>query len=119
MKLQLMQILDRGVPLKERLWIKVLASTDLNYYLVFDSEHLSPVGISTDPKHIFWFPKVRVNPGDNIILMTAPGVNSTKVSLGITNRYFYWGLKNTIWDDRKSCAVLIEINTWETTRFQQ
>lgn len=118
MKLQLIQIADRGIPNKERLWIKVLASTYLNYYIVFDSEYLSPAGISTSPKHIFWFPNVLVNAGDNIILTTGQGVNSTETEAsGIKNHFFYWELKNTIWNEKKSCAVLIEINTWETTKF--
>ena len=121
MKLKLIQICDRGIPNKERLWIKVVAPTYLDYYIVFDSSYSSPIAISTVPKYSFWFPHISVYPGDNIVLQTGSGIYSSKKDdiSGTTTHCFYWGLGSVIWQDKNSCAVLIEINNWETTSYTQ
>lgn len=119
MKLQIMQIVDRGVPNKERLWVRVLADTNLHFYIVFDTVYLSPSGISSSQKHAFWFPSKSVKAGDNIILCTGSGVQSQAPNAnGGTDHFFYWGLSNTIWNKIGDCAVLFEVNTWVTTKYE-
>ena len=34
---------------------------------------------------------------------------------GGTDYFFYWGLKNTLWAPPNSCAVLLEIENWQTS----
>lgn len=119
MKLQIMQIVDRGVANKERLWIRVLADTNLQFYIVFNTVYTSPNAISSSQKHAFWFPPTPVKAGDNVVLVTGLGTqNRASNSSGGTDHFFYWRLPNTIWNQMGDCAVLFEVNTWVTTKYE-
>jgi hypothetical protein len=119
MKLQIMEIIDRGVANKERLWMRVLADTNLQFYIVFDTVYTSANAISSSQKHAFWFPPTPVKAGDNVILVTGPGTRSqTLNSSGGTDHFFHWGFPNTIWNQKEDCAVLFEVNTWVTTKYE-
>ena len=41
MKIKIQKIIDSGIHNKERLWLKVLEDTNLEYYIVFDTIYIS------------------------------------------------------------------------------
>ncbi len=116
MRLKIIQIMDRGVPGKECLHIAVQLPVDLHFYAVFDTARIGGGLISQFPAHTYWFQQQAVQPGDNVILYTGPGPHSfNKRADGGTNYFFYWGLDSTIWHEPSSCAVVLEVNKWETS----
>jgi hypothetical protein len=115
MKLKISGIFARGVPYQERLQITVLANTSLNYYVVFDTVYIGNT-VSAAPKHVLWFNEYWVKAGDIVVLYTSPGkFSAEKRPDGGTNHFLYWGHQNTLWNHPDGCAVLLEINTWETS----
>lgn len=119
MKLEIIKIIDRGIADKERLWLRVLADTDLTYNIVFDTTYTSENSISNVQRHAHWFKPRKVITGDYVILYTKKGTDSSsKNNDGSTNHFLYWGLDNTIWNKEGDCAVVFEVNTWKTTVFE-
>jgi hypothetical protein len=116
MRLKIVQIWDRGVANKERLDLLVIAPANLNYYSINDTVRMANGNIVAVPKRSYWFTAAQVNPGDHVILYTGPGTNRTVIRTdGRTNHFFFWGLPSTIWHGTDSCAVLIEMASWETS----
>jgi hypothetical protein len=119
MKLAIVRIADRSVPNKERLHLKALSDTNLSFFAVLATVYSSPTAISTLPRYVFWFKSKPVKAGDNIILCTAEGTPSEEKNAdGTTTYFFYWGLKNTIWNKTGECAVIFEINSWQTSPYE-
>ncbi len=116
MKLGIIQIENRGVPGKECLYVAVRAAANLSFYVVFDSWRIGEGLISLFPRHTYWFQPQEVGAGDSVMLFTGPGMNSfVKREDGSAVYLFYWGLQGTIWDESSSCAVLLEVNQWQTS----
>lgn len=116
MKLKIIAITDRGVPYKERLHLSALAQANLSFYAVISTTRISPTAISTAAQHFHWWNAYLVNPGDNIILYTCPGEPTARSRPdGGKNHFFYWGLPNVIWKDPNACAVVLELQNWETS----
>lgn len=116
MKLKIVRIADRGVANKERIHLSVLADTNLTYYAVFDTERTAEGGIVATPKHVHWFTDTPVKAGDHVILYTGPGTKTVeKRPDGMTNYFFRWGRKNTLWNQPSDCAALLEISSWSTS----
>jgi hypothetical protein len=116
MRLQIVTIADRGIPGQERLHLNVLAPTNLSSYVVLNTMKISPTMVSTAPTHFHWWGSYGVNAGDSVILYTGFGNHVVNVRPdGGKNHFFYWGLPNTIWADRNSCAVVFELANWETS----
>lgn len=119
MRLQIIKIIDRGVEHQERLWLRVLADTDLSYYIVFDTTYTSENSISNIQRHAHWFMPKKVKAGDYVILYTKQGNPSeSKNNDGSTNHFIYWGMDRTIWNKSNDCAVLFEVNNWQTSSFE-
>ena len=117
MKLEIIQILDKGVENKERLYLRVLADTDLSYYIVFDTTYTSENTISNIQRHAYWFKPRKVKAGDYVILYTRAGNTSTRQNKdGSTNHFLFWGIDRTIWNKDDDCAVLFEVNSWMTKK---
>lgn len=116
MKIQIVRIIDRGVVNKERLHLRVLAETNLNFYVVFNAVYTNPNAISNNPKNVYWFPSTIVKPGDQVVLYSGFGQNKSEIAPnGTTNHFFYWGQKNTLWNKYGDCAVLFEVAFWQTS----
>jgi hypothetical protein len=117
MRISIVQIVERGVPNKERLHLSVQAACNLSHYVVFDTERTADgTQILPIPKHVFWFEPCDVMPGDWVILYTKGGTPSRAVrSDGHTNFFFYWDQANVLWNIHGSCAVLLELNDWITS----
>jgi hypothetical protein len=116
MKLQIIKIIDRGIPHQERIWFRVLGEIDLSYFIVFDTTYLTPNSISNIQRHAYWFAPKQVKSGDYVILYTGLGTpTESKNNDGSTNHFLYWGIDKTIWNKSGDCAVLFELNSWETS----
>jgi hypothetical protein len=114
MNLKIESILDRGIPGKERLWMKAASSIDLGFYVVFSSR-FEGSGVSSRPKHVHWWENYPVKAGDWVILYTGPGEHKTSQRRdGGANHFFHWGYSDAIWREPNSCAVLLELAGWET-----
>jgi len=116
MKVEIINILDRGIEQQERLMLRVLGDTDLSHYVIFDTVYISGNSISSSPKNVYWFAPKKVKTGDYIILYAGTGTPTQSLNAdGTTNYLIYWGLNKTIWNNKEDCAVVLEINTWNTT----
>ncbi len=116
MKLDIIQIADRGVASKERLHLRVLEDADLVYYIIFDTVYSSASTISNSQKDAFWFKPKKVKSGDHVIIYSGTGTNTeSKNADGTTNHFYFWGKQKTMWNEVGDCAVLFEINTWKTS----
>jgi hypothetical protein len=116
MRLKIVTIADRGIPGRERLHLNVLVPANLSFYVVIGTTKISPTLVSTSPKHFHWWNAYGVNAGDSVILYTGSGNHTVNIRPdGGKNHFFYWGLPNVIWADLNSCAVLFELENWETS----
>ncbi len=119
MRLQIVQILDRGVANKERILLRASAVTSLYVYVVLNTWYITPQTISKLPRNVFWFPNQLLKPGDSVVLFSGSGVPSESVNQdGTTTYLFYWGFANTIWNKTGDCAVLLELNDWVTSPYE-
>jgi hypothetical protein len=119
MKLNIRSFADTGDFEKERMSLKVLANTNIGAYAVL----FEPSNIDGDPtsgrKTAYWFPDLDVEAGDMIILYTKDGERRTKeLATGHTAHFFYWGLKNPIWNTRKGGCVLLSVDEWQWKQAQ-
>ena len=118
MKLEIVDVIDRGVPGKERLWLKANAATNLQYYIVFDTTYTSENSISNIQRHAHWFVPKPVSAGDYVVLYTGKGTKSeTKNTDGTTTHFLFWGIDRTIWNVNGDCAVLFEVSNWMTSKY--
>jgi len=113
MRLQIVRIADRGVPNQERLHLSVQQEATLSYYVVLLSRYLQATAVANSSLSAFWFPTVQVRPGDQIVLFTGSGQPNSRVeSNGSTTHFYYWGFKNTVFNDPSSCVVVVEGVGW-------
>ena len=117
MRLKVITIADRGVPNKERLHLSALVDANLVNYAIFDTVRMGDGSvIASIPRHAYWFTPSLVRAGDNVVVYTGPGVATKNARAnGGTDYFFFWGLKQTIWSDPKSCAVVLEVADWATS----
>ena len=114
MNVEIREIKGHGDADEERLVLTVLREDDVGYYVVFDTTIAANGGVSNQPRHTYWFPDKRVDAGDLVVLYTKPGTPKEKpTQTGSTTHFFYWGLKETIWERPGGCAVLMRARTWE------
>jgi hypothetical protein len=115
MKLQPVEISDRGVANKERLWLKVLVNTNLKFFMAFVAVRLPNKLVSRETRGAYWFADKEVRAGDQVILYTAKGTPSQMVNPdGSTTHFLFWGSESTLWNAPTDCALLIEIEEWNT-----
>lgn len=119
MKMQIVRIADRGIANMERLHLRVLADTSLEFFVVFDTTYTSSDKISNLQRHAYWFRSKPVKAGDNVILYTRMGTPSEdRKADGTTTHFLFWGLDHTIWNKVGDCAVLFEVNSWATSAYE-
>ena len=118
MNFNIVDIMDRGIPNKERLVLKALVNFNLSYCLILNSRYISSSRISNSPKGSFWFSPKDVKAGDLVIVYSGVGVSSeVKNQDGSTSHFFYWGSSSTLWNDPNDCAVIFDVQTWQTTKY--
>lgn len=120
MNATIVKIFDRGIVNKECLAIKISANTDLKYFLVLSTKYATPESLNPKPVATFWFGPKLVKTGDFIFLYTGTGNASQSLSKdGLsTNYFFYWNQPKTLWNNTGDCAVLFEVNSWETSKYE-
>ena len=119
MKLQLIGIVHRGSPNRERIHLRVVANTDLKYFVILHTMYTSPQAISSAAKHTFWFPPTPVTAGDEVILFTGSGTGRVEAgSTGGMRHIYYWGLPNVFFGTTGECAVVFELNTWQSSPYE-
>jgi hypothetical protein len=118
MKLAILTIAERGIPNKERLHLRVLADTNLSYYVVFVSSYTPSGLVATPPRFTYWFNSFAVKAGDSVVLYSCAGqATSSRRSDGGSDHFFHWGLPATIWNQVSDCAVLAELTDWQTSPY--
>ena len=119
MKIKIEKILERATAEAERLWLKVLSDTDLQYYIVFGTTYTSQNQIYRIQRHAYWFAPKPVTSGDNVFLYSKKGKAKTKENKdGTKTHIIYWGLDQTVWNNEGDCAVVFEVNNWQTSKYE-
>jgi hypothetical protein len=117
MRLQLLGVVDRGQPNKERLHLRAFAAIDLSSFVVCISRKSGVSLVRSGPLSAFWFPTTHVASGDHVVLFSGGGANTSRLNPdGSTSHFFYWGLTSTVWNAPEDCAVVFEAGSWETTQ---
>lgn len=119
MKIEIVNIADRGVANQERLHLRVVEPTNLGSHLVMSSIWVTPTTVANGNKAVFWFPPQQVNAHDEIVLYTRAGDNYVGSATGLigaiaeAKTYFYfWGQQTTIWNSPDACALLFDVASW-------
>lgn len=113
MTLILRSVADAGVVGKERLIMKATDDHDVGDYAVFQVNVGADGGLSTKTLHSFWFPYKLVKKDDLVVLYTKAGQPKEKLlENGQTAHFYYWGLKDVIWNDARRSAVLLHAPYW-------
>ena len=119
MKVSIVKIIDRGVPEKERLHLRVLNDTNLTYYVVLATSYITPASISAGWKGAYWFHPRAVKSGDSVVLYSRAGkASETKNKDGTTTHFLFWGAKTPLWNVTGKCAVVMEVSGWLTSPFE-
>jgi ABC-type nitrate/sulfonate/bicarbonate transport system permease component len=117
MRLQFITIANKGIPNQERIHLRVVSDANLSYYVVILSI-LAPGNLQSvyaGMRVAFWFPTHIVRTGDNVVLYTGQGTQTSNArSDGGTDHFFYWGLNSTMFNTPSACAVVMESSGWQT-----
>lgn len=116
MEIEIITVLDFGDHSTERVELKVNENCNLEYYMIADTTYKEEK-ISDKLRHVYWFPIGKAEAGDKVTIYTKPGTNSFRSINSGKNKhyYFYWGLKNYVWNDTGDTAVLIHLKEWKST----
>jgi hypothetical protein len=115
---RIVKIIERGIVNQERLWLKVVANTDLKYFIVFNTTYTSTNSISNLQRHAYWFKPKEVKARDYVVLYTRQGMHSEQANKdGTTTHFLFWGLDKTVWNNTGDCAVRFEVNSWQTSKY--
>jgi len=117
MKVNLLDVYDRGALDKERIHFKALVDIDLAFFIVLDStiNLLSPGSIQAGNKGCFWFTSYKVKAGENVVLYSRNGVHSSETRKdGSVFHFFFRGLAQPVYSPIMGRAVIFEVNGWGT-----
>lgn len=115
MLIDLVDIKGRGNASKE--FVHLLANSDckLGYFILADTTYVSPGVVSNRLRHQFWWPTSDIaRKSDHIFVFTGIGSNSVVTNNGVTSRYYYWNLKEPVWNDSGDTAILFQLQDWQT-----
>lgn len=116
MKIEIVQVIDYGSHNSERVILRVLENCNLHFYILTDTSFTDATHISNKLRHMHWFSNQEVNQGDEVILYTKSGTNtSIPINGGARRHTVYWGLGNSVWNNTGDAAILFEVNRWGTT----
>lgn len=109
-------ILERGIPNKERVHLKFAMRTFLSYYTVFLNHVAANNMVASGHLSAYWFPSIEIQPGDEVLLYSCGGTPSSAPGPdGGTVYKFYWGFPQTLWHEPRNVVVLAELTGWETS----
>lgn len=114
MDLSIKYIRDAGNNKLERIVLKVREDCNVGDFMIMDTTYDGD-HISNKLRHTYWFPDKAVKKGDLVILYSKEGKISEKINPSEnTSHFFYWNLKETVWNKDEDCAVLFSISEYET-----
>lgn len=114
MDMSIKYIRDAGNEKLERIVLKVCEDCNVGDFLIMDTTYAGD-HISNKLRHTYWFPDKEVKEGDLVVLYSKEGTISEKKNpSGHTSHFFYWNLKETVWNKDEDCAVLFSISEYET-----
>ena len=117
MKVELVEIADRGVLDKERVRLRVLEDANMTNYAIFDSRYSSPSSIQNGQKACYWCPPTMVKAGANVVIYTRAGNPNTETAPdGTISHFMFRNQPSPLYSDPASCAVLFEILHWQTSK---
>lgn len=120
MKIKIRGVVDFKKQPSEKIVLDVLENCDIGEYLIFDTTYTKDGKISNKLRHSYWFPDQIVKKGDIIVLYTKEGSNTSTINANGTRNYFYyWNLKNSVWNDEGDCALLMHIDKWTHKKANQ
>lgn len=112
-ELQLIGVLDPGVPGKERIVLKVEQKIDIGWYAIVVAIRGQPSGHSTPMRdNMYWIGSGSVEPNDWFFLYTGSGTQTTIPADGVHGKLFieFWGRPQTIFHDSLLIPVLWRLN---------
>lgn len=122
MKVTWVGIYDRGNLANERVHFRANVDIQLNYFVVLDTILLQQPAflvegrIQSANRNCYWFGQFEVKAGQNVVLYTRLGSQSTETRTdGQVYHFFFRGLPQPLYQLPLSCAVVMEINNWQTT----
>jgi len=119
MKLEIVEIQNRGVYEEERVILKVLRNTDLSYHFLLHTKYTDGgEKIIINPVlHTKWFASKTLKANDLVVLYSKSGTYSSKVNDdGSTSHFYYWDLPEAIYKTPDDCVVGLELDTWYTSK---
>jgi hypothetical protein len=119
-KVKILEIHNDGGAAEEYIDLKVTEACDLKFYLVGDTTYNGEKTVSNKLRHTFWFTPQAAVKGDFVRLYTRPqrsgDVDSWQNGSKTTTYVFYWGLATAVWNNTGDCALLYELNAWDTKK---
>ena len=115
MRLKLVSFGDAGNLTDERIGFRVLQSCNLKFFVVYHTS-VSDNGFYNRPKHVFWFYPKDVDAGDEVVLYTKEGIDSTEEKGDHKVHFIYWKLTEPI-VNKGDCIVLSEVQDWSVSSF--
>ena len=113
MNIQVISIAARGNRNIEQVQLSVIKDTNLSFYVALLTDHIEANSVRNGNLRAYWFPPQAVRAGDQVILLTCPGTNTSRQQANGSTTYFcYWGLPETVLTNPTSSVVLIEASTW-------
>ncbi len=116
MSLEIVNVVDRGLPTAEHVHLSVTAGCSLEFFMVADTSYASPGMVSNKLRHHFWFPETKVDAGDQVVLMTGKGTNQVLQRNGYRTFFFYWQLDKPVWNNNGDTAIVFSLNGWASKR---
>ena len=114
MNLELRSIAAKGDIRNERLTFRVKTALDVGDYVLLQTSYIEGT-LTTNIFNSYWFSYGAVAKGDLVVLYTRSGTNSSKpLKDAGTAHFFYWGLRDPIWDDNERAAVILHAPQWQS-----
>lgn len=110
--LRLFGVADRGLPGKERIYLKTFARVNLGEYLLLIGQHIPNDAIPIRD-NLFWFGTHAVDEGHWIVVYTGPGLHSRSTTIEGTGEpalVFHWGKETTAFERADIVPVLVHID---------
>lgn len=111
MKLQVVNVRDRGDASRERIVLKAGEEVDIGDFLILKARRSKEGVQSGDVPRAFWFEDKIVPKGALVVLYTKAGASSEKKNDSGISYFYYWGLESPIWTN-SVMPVLIHSNEW-------
>lgn len=119
MKIDILGIFNKGQLDKEFLFLKAIFDVNLSFYMIHKSIYLTSTSISRNAESVFWFEEKQIKSGDYIAIYSCEGKsNEIKTNDGKIIHTYYWGSSKALWNNKNDCAVIFEINGWNTSKFE-